>query len=72
MDLCDEAFNQCAISEEILESSLKSCEEVVIKQDELISADKDRILDLSAKADHTHIPHVAGTSAFWLLLFFLL
>lgn len=72
LSACDDAFNQCVISEGVLEASLNSCEAVVHKQDELIEADKKRISDLAASSEHSHIPHVAATSGFWLILLLLL
>lgn len=72
LGVCDAAFNDCNINLETLESALNSCEAVVSKQDELIAADKERIEVLVVGAGHSHVPVVAGTSAFWLILLLLL
>ena len=69
---CDAALTEAELTIKILDSSAKSCEDVVSKQDELIAEDKKRISELAASSEHSHIPHVAATSAAWLLLLILL
>ena len=69
---CDAALYEAELLIEDLVISNRSCEKLADKQAELIAADKVRIEDLAEQADHSHIPYVAGTSAGWLLLLFLL
>ena len=72
MESCDNALNEADLTIKILDSSVKSCEDVVSKQDLFIALNKQRISELAASSEHSHIPHVAATSAAWLLLLLLL
>lgn len=70
--LCDEVLALCDQALTSEQAAHTMCLEVVKIKDDKILADRTEIQRLSAVADHSHIPHVAGTSAFWIILLLLL
>lgn len=69
---CDEVLQACdeALTSETAAHTI--CEEVVEVKEKKIQEDKVEIIRLSGIANHSHLPHIVGTSGFWLLLLILL
>lgn len=69
---CDNAFNACNEVVDKQREHINMADEYIKIQKEEIAFQGEEIKKLASEANHSHIPIVAGTSSFWLLLLILL
>ena len=65
---CDNALNACEKAVESETAAHDSCIDLVEEHAKQVAEQAVRIKVLYKEANHSHVPHVASTSVFWILL----
>ena len=69
---CDNAFNACNEVTEKLQNTIRLSDILVEENRKQIDGQAIEIKRLSIEVEHSHIPVIAGTSSFWILLLLIL
>lgn len=72
LSACEDALGELDLQFTNARRAITTCEELSAEQERRHLVEKEVIELQAADVNHSHVPHVVGTSAFWLVLLFLL